>query len=48
MTYGHYNGDGDKNATTWLGQSQAVPINVLGAVTKTLYFVNGIFVGCKE
>ena len=48
MTYGHYNGDDDKNATTWLGQSQAVPINVLGAVTKTLYFVNGIFVGCKE
>ena len=38
MTYGHYNGDDDKNATTWLGQSQAVPINVLGAVTKTLYF----------
>ena len=35
-------------STKWQGRTQSVPINVAGVVTKTLYFKNGIFVGCEE
>lgn len=36
------------DSTTWIGQTQSVPIVVAGITTKTLYFKNGIFVGCVE